>query len=162
MNLIPSKHYVKIIEVLPILCVDIVVQNTRGEYLLVKRVNQPKGGEWWPVGGRVLKGESLEQAAIRKVKEETSLQVNRVQPVGFFESVDDANSFGLPISYHAVSIVFTTSVDDQQQIVLDDQSLEWKYARELPAGFCVNPFHGFGLGKSNRPSSQLRSEGGEI
>lgn len=41
MSLIPADEYARIIEVLPILCVDVIVQNSKGEYLLVKRANEP-------------------------------------------------------------------------------------------------------------------------
>ena len=158
MSLIPAEHYVKIVELLPILCVDIVVQNRRGEYLLVKRANQPKKGQWWPMGGRVLKGETLEQAAIRKTREESALQVKSVQPLGYFETVADANPFELPFPYHTVSVVFAAFVDDQQKIILDDQSVEWKYARELPEGFCIKPFYAFELGDPTRRSSRFPGE----
>ena len=60
--MIPAEQYKEIIKVLPILCVDIVIKNNRGEYLLVKRAHEPLKGRWWVVGGRVHKGESIEQA----------------------------------------------------------------------------------------------------
>jgi colanic acid biosynthesis protein WcaH len=140
MNWILPEKYAEYIEALPILCVDMVIQNSHQEYLLIRRINEPKKGQWWPVGGRVLKGESLEQAAIRKIKQETGLSVNAVSPIGYFETVADANPFGLPFKYHAVSVVFETVIDEQQQIRLDEQSTEWKFASELPADFSFKPF----------------------
>lgn len=138
--MIPTEQYHRIIEVLPILCVDVIVTNTRGEYLLIRRANEPLKGEWWVIGGRVLKGETLEQAAVRKVLEETSLNVQAVHPVGYYEALSQENPFGLDPRLHAVSVVFSTVVDDRQQIRLDDQSMDWKYARELPADFHVKSF----------------------
>ena len=138
--MIPTEQYHRIIEVLPILCVDVIVTNTRGEYLLIRRANEPLKGEWWVIGGRVLKGETLEQAAARKVLEETSLNVQAVHPVGYYEALSQENPFGLDPRLHAVSVVFSTVVDDRQQIRLDDQSMDWKYARELPADFHVKSF----------------------
>ena len=92
--MIPSEQYSQIIEVLPILCVDVIVMNTRGEYLLIRRANQPMKGQWWVIGGRLLKGETLEQAVISKVLEETSLQVEAVHPIGYYEAVSQENPFG--------------------------------------------------------------------
>jgi colanic acid biosynthesis protein WcaH len=137
---IPTDQYQQIIEVLPILCVDVVITNTRGEYLLIKRANEPRKGEWWVIGGRLLKGETLEGAAVRKVLEETSLQVQDVQPIGYYEAVSQENPFGLAPRLHAVSVVFSTRVDDGQPVRLDAQSLNWKFSKELPADFCVKPF----------------------
>ena len=140
MSLIPLDKYVDIVKDLPILCADIVLQNTRGEYLLIKRNNEPLKDEWWVIGGRVLKGETMEEAAIRKVKQETGLQIKNMRPIGSFELVNGTNPFGLPFKYHSVSIVFSAVIDSQQSIKLDDQSVEFKFAKELPADFIVQPF----------------------
>jgi len=137
---ISTERYQQIIEVLPILCVDVVITNMRGEYLLVKRANEPRKGEWWVIGGRLLKGETLEGAAVRKVREETSLKVETVHPIGYYEAVSQENPFGLAPRLHAVSVVFSTAVDDGQPIRLDDQSLDWKYSKELPADFHIKSF----------------------
>ena len=83
MNLIKTSTYNQIIEVLPILCVDIVIQNIDGKYLLIKRANEPIKGCWWVVGGRVHKEETCEEAAIRKVWEEVSLNVKTLLPMEF-------------------------------------------------------------------------------
>lgn len=140
MSLIPRDKYTEILEILPILCVDVVAQNARGEYLLIKRANEPKKDEWWVIGGRVLKGETLEEAAIRKVREELGQQVRNMRPIGYFELVNGKNPFGLPSQYHAVSVVFATVIDDRQPITLDNQSLKFKFAKELPPDFTIRPF----------------------
>lgn len=140
MRQIPFNKYTEIIEVLPIFCVDVVAQNARGEYLLIKRANEPKKDEWWVIGGRVLKGETLEDAAIRKVKEETSLQVRDIRPIGYFELLNGANPFGLSFEYHAVSIVFKAVIDGCQAVKLDNQSIGFKFTKELPADFYIKPF----------------------
>jgi colanic acid biosynthesis protein WcaH len=148
MTFISEERYADIIRVFPVLCVDIILKNRDGEYLLLKRKNDPKKGSWWPVGGRVLKGETLEEAAIRKAKEETGLSVRKPQPVGYFELFSERGPFDTPPGYHTVSIVFSASVDDQEKVTLDGQSAGWKYAGELPADFQVIPFHSSGVTSS--------------
>ena len=138
--IIPAQQYQQIIEVLPILCVDVVIQNSQGEYFLVKRDNEPRKGEWWVIGGRLHKGETLEQAVVRKVREETGLNVEAMQPIGYYEAVSQENPFGLASRLHAVSVVFATVVDGDQPIKLDDQSTDWKYSKELPADFHIKSF----------------------
>ena len=138
--IIPTQQYQQIIEVLPILCVDVVIKNSQDEYLLIKRDNEPRKGEWWVIGGRLLKGETLEQAVVRKVWEETGLNVEAVQPIGYYEAVSQENPFGQASRLHAVSVVFSTVIDGNQQIKLDDQSTDWKYAKELPANFQIKSF----------------------
>jgi colanic acid biosynthesis protein WcaH len=99
------------------------------------------------IGGRLHKGETLEEAAIRKVREETGLQVKEMRPIGYFELVNGKNPFGLPSQYHAVSVVFATVIDDRQPINLDNQSKEFKFAKELPADFYIKSFYSNNCGE---------------
>lgn len=138
--MIPGEEYSRIIGLLPILCVDIVLRNSAGEYLLVRRVNEPRKGEWWVPGGRVLKGETLERAARRKIGEELSLQVKRLTPVGYYEAVSQRHPFELVQSLHAVSVVFTGEVHRAAGIRLDSQSDDWKFATDLPYDFKIEVF----------------------
>jgi colanic acid biosynthesis protein WcaH len=140
MNMIPIDQYNNIISVMPVLCVDLLLRNSKGEFLFVRRANEPKKDQWWPVGGRVIKGETLEQAAVRKIQEETSLSIHNLHPVGYFETVNDVHPFNLENSYHAVSVVFIADIDDDQTIRLDPQSKGWKYSLFLPREFLIHPF----------------------
>jgi len=140
MSLIPKKQYIKILENLLILCVDIIVRDKKGNYLLVKRVNEPKKGRWWVIGGRVLKGESLEKAAVRKVREETGKCIRDIRPIGYFELIDGVNPFGLSFKYHTVSVVFTAVIDGLDPVKLDNQSSEFKFSRKLPKDFKIRYF----------------------
>lgn len=137
MSFIPNDLYAQIMEVLPILCVDVLLYNSKGQCLLVKRANEPLKGQWWVIGGRVLKGETLKQAAIRKVKEETGLIISSVKPVGYYEEISHTNRFGSITPLHAVSAVFSAVVDEFQQIKLDSQSTDWKYSSEIPKDFSI-------------------------
>jgi ADP-ribose pyrophosphatase YjhB (NUDIX family) len=65
-----------------------------GDRILATRVSQPMLGEhphWlWP-GGRVEGDESLEECAVREVKEETGLEVRANRLIYVYQSVDDIN-----------------------------------------------------------------------
>lgn len=138
--MIPAEQYKRILELMPILCVDVVIRNARGEYLLVKRANAPLKGRWWVIGGRVHKNETLEQAVIRKVKQETALAVRKMQPIGYYEDAFKDNSIKLATPFHAVSVVFAVAVGNDVKIRLDKQSTAWKFAKKLPADFRVRRF----------------------
>jgi len=62
---------------MPIVSVEalIVMDET---LLFLRRNNQPAKGEWWFPGGRIRKGESLEEALRREVKEGTGLEVTAI------------------------------------------------------------------------------------
>jgi colanic acid biosynthesis protein WcaH len=140
MNFIPLPDYKNIIKSVPILCVDVIAQNSVGEYLLLKRANEPLKNIWWVIGGRVHKGELMIQAAIRKVKEETSLNIKNLNLMGYYEEIFDKNSFNINSKLHTVSIVYSTVINSDQKIKLDSQSTDWKYSKELPPGFDVKLF----------------------
>lgn len=61
-----------------IACVGAIVIDDAGRLLLVRRANPPAQGTWSLPGGRVEAGESWEAAAVRELREETSL-TGRVQ-----------------------------------------------------------------------------------
>jgi len=55
-----------------------------GEILLIRRGNQPGYGLWSMPGGYVDRGEVVELAAVREVREETGLEVEFEQLIGLF------------------------------------------------------------------------------
>lgn len=57
----------------PVPATAIVVINTEGEVLLVKRSVEPKKGMWCLPGGFMELGETPEQCALRELEEETGL-----------------------------------------------------------------------------------------
>lgn len=138
--MIPLEQYKQILEVLPILCVDAVIANSLGKYLLVKRKSEPLKGQWWVIGGRVLKSETMEQAVVRKVKAEVGLTLTNLRAIGYYEGVFPDAPFDVQSGLHTVSIVFAGETGDPQAVRLDGQSEDWTYADLLPATFHVKPF----------------------
>ena len=74
---------------MPIPCVDVVVSNASKKVLLIHRSDEPAKGKWWVVGGRIHKNESIVDAAIRKVREETGLEVEILKKLDFYEYTSD-------------------------------------------------------------------------
>lgn len=136
--MIPENLYRQIISVLPIACVDIIICNETGKYLLARRKNEPLKGQWWPIGGRILVKESARKACIRKVLEETGVEICDVQYVGFYEDVFDKNSFEVSNLYHTISLVFQTKILAEQSILLDSQHSEWSWFDKLPDRFSIS------------------------
>lgn len=129
--MIRVDNYKYIVENMPVVCVDGLIVNQNGEYLLVKRKNEPLKGEYWVPGGRLLKNEKLEDAIRRKMVEEVGIGVKILRLIGFFEVVFDKTHLDLKGGFHAVSFVFLLN-PLEENIVLDNQSSGWKWFKELP------------------------------
>lgn len=135
--MIQTDLYKSIIRLLPIVCVDIVVKNTDGKFLLVKRKNNPLKGQWWVVGGRIEHMEKAQDAAKRKLKEEADLEVKDLLFEGCYEDNFDNNAFD-DVPYHTISLIFSCIKDDSIDIKLDKQSSDWVWSEKLPDRFNYN------------------------
>lgn len=61
--------------------------------LLIRRSEDPGLGRWSVPGGRVEMGETLHEAVVREVAEETGLEVVVDRFLGFVERIDPAGGF---------------------------------------------------------------------
>ena len=66
----------------------LVLVSTDGKLVLVKRGVQPALGRWSFPSGYVDRGEAVEDAAVREVKEETGLDVRLMELVGLYSQTD--------------------------------------------------------------------------
>jgi len=91
---------------LPVIHTDGVIFK-ENKVLLSKRKIDPCKGSWCLPGGRVEFGETLEEAIIREIKEETNLAVEKVRLVGIY---DDPNRD--PIGRHIISACYILKAID--------------------------------------------------
>lgn len=138
--MIPPSDYRKIIAAVPILCVDLVLRNRRGQFLLARRANEPLRGELWVIGGRVLQSERADDAARRKLRQELGIEDLSLTLVGVYEDFFERNAFDADTPYHTVSLVYAGVLDDDAAIRLDAQHTTWAFVDALPQRFVVKPF----------------------
>src|SRR5690349_6817015 len=96
--------YTEILRVMPIPCVDLIVENAAGRLLLAKRANEPARGQWWFPGGRVHYLESRLQAASRKLREECDIESDQVTELGTYDVIVSRSDNNARI--HAISTLF--------------------------------------------------------
>jgi mutator protein MutT len=95
-----------------------------GRVLLVKRGHAPLAGEWSIPGGVLELGETLRQAAVREVREETCLTVETADLLGVYDRVlrDPAQR----TLYHYVLVDFLCRrVAGEAQAAGDAEQVRW-------------------------------------
>lgn len=108
----------------PLPTVDILIE-IGGGIVLIERKNPPHG--WAIPGGFVDYGESLERAAVREAKEETSLGVNLVEQ---FHTYSDPKR---DPRHHTVSTVFIATAEGTPRGEDDAKSARIFRKDDLPA-----------------------------
>src|ERR1035437_711438 len=98
---IPRRLYTQILNVLPILTVDVLFFNKeKTKTLLFKRSNEPLKGVYFSIGGRLLKNEKILDCAVRQALREAGIHVNKKKLIfgGIQEEAHQKSMFG-DVSY---------------------------------------------------------------
>jgi colanic acid biosynthesis protein WcaH len=105
----------------PLVAIDLVVRNSRGDALLGLRVNRPAYGYWFVPGGRIYKNESLDNAFRRISRDELGHPFERAhaQLLGVFEHFYDDSVFanaGAGPDTHYVVLSYCLELADHQTL----------------------------------------------
>lgn len=104
-----------------ILTVDVLIPDRQGRIVLIRRGHEPFLGMWSFPGGIVDPGETVEQAAVREVKEEIKLDVTIDRVIGIYSNPgrDPRGQF--------VSVALLADPTEEEP-QLTAEALEWKRA----------------------------------
>jgi 8-oxo-dGTP diphosphatase len=105
----------------PELCVGAVVVHD-GCLLLVRRGHGPAAGEWAVPGGRVEHGETVAEAVVREVAEETGLECVCGELLGWVEIIGEAEE-----DHHFVVLDFVATVLEHGQPAAGDDAAEVRW-----------------------------------
>ncbi len=87
--------------------------------LLIRRGRGPAAGEWSGPGGRVERGETLAEAVVRELAEETGVEAVCGPLVGWVERISDEHHF-------VILDFWATLLDDRPPVAGDDAAeAEW-------------------------------------
>lgn len=119
---IGDREYEIILENSIISAVDAVIYND-GKIFLAKRTQEPCKGEWWIPGGRQFKGESPEDAVIRKIKRETGLDIHAEKMIYVTDVFFDKTAFpNVKTGVHYIARVYLAKLKDTSQKVSLDKT----------------------------------------
>ena len=113
----------------PFPTVDIIIEVDQG-IVLIERKNPPFG--WALPGGFVDYGESLEDAAIREAKEETSLKISDLQLLGCYSDPSRDSRM------HTISAVYIAKGTGTPAAADDASNLKVFRLDELPGQLCFD------------------------
>ena len=130
MDDIKSDKFLKIVDLAPLVSIDLIIRNDTGQILLGYRSNNPAKGCWFVPGGIVKKNESLARAFGRISKKEIGINLNRDASnfLGVFEHFYPDNFLEWDnINTHYIVLAHEIRVADGVRILRDDQHSEIKW-----------------------------------
>ena len=83
----------------------IAVVLREGQVLLVRRANPPDAGRWGFPGGKIEFGETVHQAAVRELYEETAIRGEAVQSFTALDAFDHADDASLRRHFVLVAVL---------------------------------------------------------
>ena len=102
-----------------------------GRVLLIKRGKEPLKGRWLVPGGTVELGETLEDAIVREVREETGLEVRPREVVLVFDRIERREG---RVAYHYVIVDYLCDyVAGVPRAATDAEDVAFVGQAELPA-----------------------------
>lgn len=119
---LPAGGWASIAEERPVLAVGGAIFNEAGKVLLVR--SRKWADRWGIPGGKVRRGESVEAALVRELKEETNLEVTRPLLVHVQDVIEPEEYFR---SAHFVLLNYCCTASGLQEVVINDEGEEWKW-----------------------------------
>lgn len=107
----------------PVLTVGAAIFNDAGRVLLVRSLKW--ANKWGIPGGKVRRGESVEAALLREVREETNLDVTRPLLVHVQDVIEPEEYHR---SAHFVLLNYCCVAAGLQEVVINDEGEDWKWA----------------------------------
>jgi 8-oxo-dGTP diphosphatase len=102
-----------------------------GRALLIRRGKEPLYGRWVVPGGTVELGETLEEAVVREMEEETGLRVEPVEILTVFDRIDREDG---RVAWHFVIVDYLCRWRaGEARAASDALEVAWVSDEELPA-----------------------------
>lgn len=128
---IPDDLYYQIVNVMPIPCIDLLVKNKQGKYLLCRRTSEPLKDTWYMPGSRLIKGETISNAVKRISRKELGIRAIFNKVLCVYNAYYDVGYFG--IASHTLTVVVEAE-PKSERIKLDNSHSEYKWMDNYSSG----------------------------
>ena len=128
MTKLPKEQFLKLIELGPLVSIDLIV-NCDDKYLLGHRKNMPAKDFWFVPGGRILKNETLEDAFCRLTEAELNkaFQIDDGSFKGVYQHFYDGSAISDTLSTHYVVLAYVLEIDNRDFSLTSDQHDSWQW-----------------------------------
>ena len=127
---VSDKEYNNALSVLPLVSIDLIIKNSKNEYLLGFRNTPPANNSWFVLGGRIRKMEKFNDAfrRISKMEIGQTLEINNSKLIGIFEHMYDDSVASSEIGTHYVSIAMEIEIEENDGLeILGKQHDQYKW-----------------------------------
>ena len=136
-----DTDFLHIVDVTPLVSIDLILRNERGEVLLGRRAKRPAQGLWFVPGGRIRKNERVPDALQRISRRELGVTISEAKLLGVFDHIYPDNFLDAPgVNTHYVVLGMAAELAGNLRFTADDQhsELKWWTADELLASDAVH------------------------
>ncbi|HTD68228.1 MAG TPA: GDP-mannose mannosyl hydrolase [Candidatus Limnocylindria bacterium] len=126
--MLTDQDFLHIVDSTPLVSIDLILRNDRGEVLLGQRANRPAPGMWFVPGGRIRKNERVAEALQRISQRELGVTIPDATLLGVFDHIYPDNFLGAPnVNTHYVVLGMAAELKEDLRVTPDDQHTELKW-----------------------------------
>lgn len=139
-HFLEKERFLAVIHDTPLIAIDLIVTDANGKILVGRRKNSPAKGFWFVPGGRICKGEILDDAFERISMSELGMGFSRKQAklLGVYEHIYSDNFADIEgISTHYVVVAYKMDINHISLPLPQEQHLDYVWLS--PAELVHNP-----------------------
>lgn len=142
---LPAETFRQVIAAAPLVAIDLIIRDGADRFLLGQRTNPPAQGWWFVPGGRVRKGESLDEAFRRVTQAELGQPLERADAefLGVYEHFysDSALEEQTPTHYVVLAHRYQLAGLEPAALPHDQhQSLAWWSGERVRSAADMHPY----------------------
>ncbi|MBN1952624.1 MAG: GDP-mannose mannosyl hydrolase [Bacteroidales bacterium] len=130
--MLSKKDFLHIVKHTPLISIDLILENKKGEVLLGWRSNLPAKDRWFVPGGRIRKDEKFQDAFSRIVREETGMDktMEEAEFYGVYQHFYPGENFAAEpgIGTHYIVVAFRLRLEQNLNRLPKDQHTDYWWA----------------------------------